>query len=232
MPDSYLKRSFNTELAIVAPRPRLRGLSHRFAAIVGWPSAVLVTVTATPGLARTGVALFAFGVTIMFTCSALLHLQRWDAIVHERLLRLDHTGIYFAIGGSAASIGVLGLEGWPRQILLVGALVGSLIGVVLEWLPFAPPRGLSNTVYITLGWLPVLLLPWLWVTSGPMAVVLIIAGGVFYTSGAIIVALRRPDVLPGSFGYHELFHAFVIIAVLLHAAAVAILLDRTLSLAL
>lgn len=232
MPKTYLKRSFNTELAIVAPRPRLRGLSHRFAAIVGWPAAVLATVTAAPGIARAGIALFAFGVTIMFSCSALLHLRRWDAIVHERLLRLDHTGIYFAIGGSAASIGLLGLEGWPRRALLVGALGGSLIGIVLEWLPFAPPRGLSNTVYITLGWLPVLLLPWMWVTSGPLVVALIIAGGVFYTSGAIIVALRRPDVLPGSFGYHELFHVFVIVAVLLHAVAVTMLVGRAFSVAL
>jgi len=232
MPDTYLKRSLNTELAIVAPRPRLRGKSHLYAAIIGWPAAIAFTVTATPGMARAGIALFAFGVTIMLTCSALLHLRRWDAIVHERLFRLDHTGIYFAIGGSSASIGLLGLEGWPRRALLLGALIGSLLGILLEWLPFAPPRGLSNTVYITLGWLPVLLLPWMWVTSGPLVVGLIIAGGVLYTSGAIIVALRRPDVMPGWFGYHELFHVFVIIAVLLHAIAVAMLVGRAFSLAL
>jgi hemolysin III len=226
MPDTYLQRSLNTELALASPRPRLRGRSHLIAALLGWPLAIWGTAAAAPGVPRAGVALFGFGVTVMFTGSALLHLRRWDAIVHERLFRLDHTGIYFAIGGSAASIGLLGLEGWPRRALLFGALLGSLLGIVLEWLPFAPPRGLSNTVYLTLGWLPVLLLPWMWLSSGPLVVALIIAGGICYTSGAIIVALRRPDVLPGWFGYHELFHVLVIAAVLLHAAAVGMLVDR------
>jgi hemolysin III len=220
MPQSYLKRSLNTEHALVAPRPRLRGRSHLYSGLVGLPLAIASTVRAPSGDVRVAVACFGFGVTIMLLCSALLHLRRWDAMMHERLFRLDHSGIYCAIGGSTAAIAILALEGWPRSVLLTGSLLGSLVGVVLEWLPFAPPRGLSNTVYLTLGWLPVLLLPWIWAAAGALVVVLIIAGGVLYTSGAIIVALRRPDVLPDWFGYHELFHVLVIGAVLLHAWAV------------
>lgn len=219
----YLQRSVNTEYAVSAPRPRLRGRSHLVAGVVGLPLAVVTTVGSPAGTVRTGVAAFGFGVTVMFLCSALLHLRRWDAMLHERLFRLDHSGIYCAIGGSASAIALLALDGWPRRVLLVGAVLGSLVGIVLEWLPFAPPRGLSNSVYLTLGWLPVLLLPWVWVSAGVLVVVLIIAGGVLYTSGAIIVALRRPDVLPGWFGYHELFHVLVIGAVLLHAWAVRLL---------
>jgi hemolysin III len=220
MPEPYLKRSFNTEYAIAAPRPRLRGRSHLVAGVVALPLAIAATAQAPRGEVRFAVASFAFGVTIMLLCSALLHLRRWDAMVHERLLRLDHSGIYCAIGGSTAAIAILALDGWPRDVLLAGTLLGSIVGIILEWLPFAPPRGLANTVYLTLGWLPILLLPWIWMSAGPLVVVLIIAGGVLYTSGAIIVALRRPDVMPGWFGYHELFHILVIGAVLLHAWAV------------
>ena len=220
MADTYLKRSFNTEYAMTAARPRLRGRSHLVAGLVALPLAVLSTLRAPVGEVRLAVASFAFGVTIMFLCSALLHLRRWHAIVHERLLRLDHSGIYCAIGGSTAGIAILALDGWMQTVLLVATAGGSLVGIVIEWLPFAPPRGLSNSVYITLGWLPVLLLPWLWVSAGAVVVVLILAGGVLYTSGAVIVALRRPDVLPGWFGYHELFHAFVVLAVVLHAIAI------------
>jgi len=220
MPETYLKRSLNTEYAVTAPRPRLRGRSHLLAGVIGVPLAVASTVRAPMGDVRLAVASFSFGVTIMLLCSALLHLRRWDAIVHERLFRLDHSGIYCAIGGSTAAIALLALDGWPQRVLLLGTAVGSAVGIVLEWLPFAPPRGLSNTVYLTLGWLPVLLLPWIWVSAGVLVVLLIIVGGVLYTSGAIIVALRRPDVLPGWFGYHELFHLLVIGAVLLHAWAV------------
>jgi hemolysin III len=224
MPGTYLKRSINTELAVVAPRPALRGRSHLLAALFAWPATVVAVLAVGPGVERLAVASFGLGAAIMFTCSALLHLRRWDPIVHERLFRLDHSGIYCTIGGTTAAIALLGLDGWVQQALLVGAGIGTGVGIVLEWLPFAPPRGLSNTVYITLGWLPILVLPYLWVGAGPAVVLLIIAGGVLYTSGAIIVALRRPDVLPGWFGYHELFHVFVIAAVLLHARAIALLL--------
>jgi len=217
---SYLQRSRNTEFAMTAPRPRLRGRSHLVAGVVALPVAVAATVRAPAGEVRVGVAAFAFGVTIMLLCSALLHLRRWDPTTYERLFRLDHTGIYCAIGGSASGIALVGLDGWPEQVLLIGSIVGSTVGILLEWLPFAPPRGLSNTVYLTLGWLPVLLMPWIWLAAGTLVVVLILAGGLFYTSGAIIVALRRPDILPAWFGYHELFHAFVIAAVLLHAGAI------------
>ena len=220
MAETYLKRSYNTDYAMTAPRPRLRGRSHLVAGVVALPFAVLSTLRAPAGELRLAVASFAFGVTIMFLCSALLHLRRWDAVVHERLLRLDHSGIYCAIGGSTAGIAMLALDGWMQTFLLVATAGGSVVGIVIEWLPFAPPRGVSNSVYITLGWLPVLLLPWLWMSAGVAVVALIIAGGILYTSGAIIVALRRPEVLPGWFGYHELFHAFVILAVVLHAIAV------------
>jgi hemolysin III len=224
MPESYLRRSLNTELAVRAPRPALRGRSHLVAAFVAWPVGTFAILAADPGVERIAVASFALGAAIMFSCSALLHLKRWDALVHERLLRLDHSGIYCTIGGTTAAIALLGLDGRLQQALLVAAGVGSGVGIVLEWLPFAPPRGLSNTVYISLGWLPILVLPWLWMGSGAVVVLLIIAGGVLYTSGAIIVALRRPDVLPGWFGYHELFHVLVIVAVLLHARAVWLLI--------
>ena len=221
MAGTYLKRSYNTEYAMTAPRPRLRGRSHLVAGVISLPLAVLSTLRAPAGELRLAVASFAFGVTIMFLCSALLHLRRWDAEVHERLLRLDHSGIYCAIGGSTAGIAILALDGWMQTVLLVATAGGSLLGIVIEWLPFAAPRGVSNTVYITLGWLPILLMPWLWMSAGGAVVALILAGGALYTSGAIIVALRRPDVLPDWFGYHELFHAFVVLAVVLHAIAVS-----------
>lgn len=223
---TFLQRSLNTEFAMTAPRPRLRGTSHLVAGLLGLPIAVASTVRAPAGELRLAVAAFTFGATVMFLCSALLHVRRWDAMVYERLFRLDHSGIYCTIGGTSAAIALLALDGWTQRLLLVATVGGSVIGIILEWMPFAPPRGLSNTVYITLGWLPVLLLPWVWASSGPLVVVLILVGGVLYTSGAIIVALRRPDVLPGWFGYHELFHVFVIVAVLLHGWAVANLFAR------
>jgi hemolysin III len=223
---AILQRSVNTDRAMVAPRPRLRGRSHLIAAVVAWPLSVLAVVLAPSGQPRLAVVSFAFGVTAMFTASAALHLRRWDPGTYERLFRLDHTGIYLAIGGTGLALALLGFEGWPRPVLVTGVVLGTVVGIVVEWMPFAPPRGFSNSVYLTLGWLPIMLLPWLWVASGPLVVALLVVGGVLYTSGAIIVAIQRPDPSPTWFGYHELFHVLVIAAVTCHAAMVAVLVRQ------
>ena len=212
-----LRLSPNTEHAQTAPRPRLRGTSHLAAAVVGIPLGAWWILATPPGRLRLGVAAFVIGMAVMFSASAALHLRRWNVRTYEALFRLDHTGIYFAIGGTGVALALLGLEGWARYVLLVVALIGVAIGILVEWLPFAPPRGFSNTVYITLGWIPILLLPWLWMQAGAVTVILLLAGGVLYTAGAVMLAQRRPDPFPSWFGYHELWHLLVIIAVGTHA---------------
>jgi hemolysin III len=212
-----LQLSRNTEHALTAPRPRLRGVSHLVAAVLLVPLGAWWLAATTPTSDRLAVLAFVGGMAAMFSASAALHLRRWSAGVHEALHRLDHTGIYLAIGGTGVALAVLGLEGWTRYVMLGVAVVGVVVGILVEWLPFAPPRGFSNTVYITLGWIPMLLLPWLWMQSGPVTVILLMIGGVLYTSGAVMLALRRPDPFPTWFGYHELWHLLVIIAVVVHA---------------
>jgi hemolysin III len=221
-----LAGSDSTARFVEAPRPTARGWSHLFAAVLTVPGAAVWTAVAPPGRPRLAVAAFAWGVALMFTGSALLHLRRWSEHTTERLVRIDHTGIYLCIGGTGGALGVLGLEGSPRTALLVVIVGGTGLGIVAEWLPFAPPRGFSNTIYLTLGWAPVVLLPWLLATAGGRTVALLLVGGAFYTAGAIVVGLRRPDPVPGHFGYHELFHALVILAVTAHAVMLADLLAR------
>lgn len=217
---TVLQRSINTERALTSLRPQLRGRSHLAAAVLAMPGVPLWVILTPPGT-RLGVASFGLGIAIMLVLSALLHLKPWDGATYERLFRLDHTGIYAAISGTGIGVGVLGLEGWPGVVLIVAVSIGGLLGVIVEWLPFAPPRGFSNTVYLSLGWLPVLLLPWLWSDAGPAAVALLLAGGALYTVGAVIVALQRPDPWPRWFGYHELWHLFVLAAAGTHAVLIA-----------
>jgi hemolysin III len=212
-----LRLSRNTEDAQDAPRPRLRGVSHLAAAVLGTPVGIWWIAATAPGRDRWGIAAFVISMAAMFSASAALHLRRWPVRTYEALFRLDHTGIYLAIGGTGVGLALLGLEGWARLVLLIVATIGVVIGVVVEWMPFAPPRGFSNTVYITLGWIPVLLLPWLWMHGGAITVMLLLGGGVLYTAGAVMLALRRPDPSPTWFGYHELWHLLVIIAVGTHA---------------
>jgi hemolysin III len=169
-----------------------------------------------------GVAAFGLGMAAMFTFSALLHLKRWDAGTYERLFRLDHSGIYLAIGGTGVAVALLGLDGWPRLALLLGMGVGSLIGIVVEWLPFAPPRASTSAVYLTIGWLPVALLPWLWIRRqgrGSRSCCSVASSTPSVRGGRAL----RPDPWPTWFGYHEIFHLFVIAAVVAHAVMLDVL---------
>jgi hemolysin III len=221
-----LRRSVHTELAMASTRPRLRGQTHLVAAVLTLPLAAAWTVASPAGTPRFAVGAFGGGMAVMFVCSALLHLRPWPPHAYERFLRLDHTGIFLAISGTGVALGLLGLDGWPSVTLVTVSLVGAVAGITAEWLPFAPPRGFSNTVYLTMGWLPVVLLPWLWATSGPATVALLLLGGAMYTVGAVIVGLRRPDLAPGWFGYHELFHVLVIAAAATHGVMIQRLVER------
>jgi hemolysin III len=225
--DPVLVRSASTDRFVRGPRPLTRGWSHLAAAAVALPAALWWIASVPAGQARVGVAAFALGAALMFAASALLHLRRWSPTTCERLVRVDHTGIYLAIGGTGLAVGTLGLQGWPGTLLVTAAVAGTAVGIVAEWLPFAPPRGFTNGVYLTLGWSPVVLVPWLWTHAGPRTVALLFAGGVLYTAGAVIVGLRRPRLHPRVFGYHELFHVLVIAAVALHAWMIADLVTRT-----
>ena len=216
----------NTDRALTLPRPRLRGRSHLLAALIAIPGAVVWIALAPGGRVSLAIAAFSLGMAAMFSFSALLHLRTWDATTYERLFRLDHSGIHLAIGGSGIALALLAFEGWPARVLLLVSTIGPMLGILMEWLPFAPPRGLNNAIYLTLGWTPVVLLPWLWASAGFEIVALLLLGGLQYTVGAGIVGLRRPDPSPRWFGYHELFHLLVIGAVATHATMFAVLVDR------
>ncbi len=221
-----LKRSANTERALRMPRPRLRGRSHLVAALSA-PLLVITWVASTPtGIPRVAIAVFGTGMAVMLTISAVLHLRRWSPTAYERLFRLDHSGIHVAIGSTGAALALLGLVGWPARLLFTVAVIGSLAGIIVEWLPFAAPRGVNSAIYLTIGWTPVVVLPWLWSHSGVLVTGLLIAGGVLYTLGAVVVGLRRPDPSPRWFGYHEIFHLLVLAAIGVHAAMFEVLVRR------
>lgn len=209
------------------PRPQWRGWSHRVAAVLAWPTAIVAALSVPAGTPRTSVLVFGVCIAIMFSVSAIAHLRRWSPHVTEVLLRADHTAIYLAIAGTATPIALLGLSGTGRAVVLWGSWGAAVVGIVVEWLPFASPRGFANTAYLTMGWLPVLFLPALFRQAGWQAVALLMAGGALYTVGAVIVGARRPDPVPHVFGYHEIWHLMVVGAVGFHYAMVLTALAPT-----
>jgi hemolysin III len=192
-------------------------VSHRWAFSASLPAGVAEVVRAQGGAAKVAMACFACGTTFMFGVSALVHLRPWPVARYHRLIQLDHTAIYVCIAAQAVPVGVLVLRGPLRVTLLAVLGIGAVVGVVLEWMPFHPPKGLMNALFLTLGWFPVVLMPWIYQGTDHTNFVLLLAGGACYTAGAVVVGAMRPDPWPTRFGYHEIWHVCVIVAVVLHS---------------
>ena len=202
-------------------RPRLRGVSHQFAFFVALGAALVLIATTTSLRAALAVGVYGATLLAMLGVSASYHRGSWTARIRERWRRADHAMIFAFIAGTYTPLCVLGLDRGvgPRLLALVWACAGLGILRALVW-PDAP-RAVSAALYLAVGWLVVVYLPEVTSALDPIAQALLLAGGVFYTAGAVVYAARRPDPLPAVFGYHEVFHALVIVACACHFAAVA-----------
>jgi hemolysin III len=196
-----------------AIRPLLRGYSHAAAASAALAGTVaLVWLSAGDWLKQ--VSLLVYGATsvLLFTASALFHTAGWSPRWHRTLRRLDRAGIFLAIAGTATPI-VYNVLPEPRRtgiLLLVWGLAGLGAAAVAPVL--RTPRGLVIGLYLGLGWIALALIPALLAARGLNAVLLLSLGGLLYTAGALIYALRRPRLWPRVFGFHEAFHLLVIAA--------------------
>jgi hemolysin III len=204
-------------------KPRLRGVTHFYAFFTSIVLGVALVATAPAGEATIGAAVYATTLIAMFGASALYHRPNWSPEHARRFLQLDHTAIFLVIAGTATPILLLTAHGALEVVMLAAVWTIALGGIGFEWLPLTPWRGYVTTVYLVLGWIGILAIGGLWERTGVAGVLLVTAGGVLYTAGAIVHAARRPDPWPRVFGYHELFHALVIVAALLHYCAIAFL---------
>ena len=136
--------------------------------------------------------------------------------------RLDHSMIFVLIAGTYTPIALLLLDGDASRIVLGVLWGGAILGLVLNLVWIGAPSWLAALIYVVLGWVGIATLPQLIRGGGAMAATLLVSGGVLYTAGAVVYARRRPDPSPAVFGYHEVFHVFVIAAAVVHFVAVAV----------
>jgi hemolysin III len=202
-------------------KPRLRGVLHQYAFVVALLVGTLLVVTAPGARSKVAAAVYAVSIALMLGVSALYHRGEWSVAVTRTLRRLDHTTIFVAIAGTYTPVALLALHGWVAGVLLATVWAGALFGAMLEWSPVRVPRALSTSVYVAVGWVAVIALPALWSTLGVLAFVGMLAGGLLYSLGAAVYARKWPDPVPHLFGFHEVFHAFVVAAVAMHAAVIA-----------
>ena len=135
--------------------------------------------------------------------------------------RLDHSAIFLAIAGAYTPIMAVALDGWQKGVVLCAAWGGAIVGMTLEWLPFEVPRPLFTAVYVIVGWSAAVAFPQLYRHLGGAGFGLVLGGGLLYTLGAVVYALKRPNPWPRVFGFHEIFHLFTIAGAGCHLAAIA-----------
>jgi hemolysin III len=209
---------------LLEARPRQRGLLHQWAFVGFALLAVVLLLVADHTDGRVSLGLYAACVTGLFGVSALYHRRSWSPSARRWMRRLDHSMIFLLIAGTYTPFAVLALRGTTATVLLVVLWGGALAGVAITVFWIDAPRWLVVLVCVLLGWTAVAALPGVAGSLGWRAVVLIAAGGVLYTLGSAVYALKRPNPVPGVFGYHEVFHLFVVLAALAHYLAVVVYL--------
>jgi hemolysin III len=202
-------------------RPTWRGRIHSIGLAVAVPAVVLLLlVSSGDALVRLGVAVYAVGVCSMLAASAIYH--RWVHGLRARCAwrRVDHAAIFAAIAGSSTPIVLVALPG-GAGLLLVGAIwSAAFVGAgckLSKW--SGGDRAGSGMYAVTIG-LGALALPWLWAREGTGPAGFVAGGGVVYLVGAACFAKQWPTMRPTVFSYHEVWHAFTMVAAMAQFVAI------------
>lgn len=203
-------------------KPTLRGWFHLGALpVVVVLGLVLVGLADGPAATWASVA-FAISSLLMFGTSAAYHRIAWKPRARATLKRLDHANIFVLIAGTYTPLGILALPWADGQWLLIAVWIGAGLGIAFRVFWLGAPRWLYVPLYLALGWASVWYMPQLFAVN-PTMTVLVILGGVAYTAGAIVYGMKRPNPVPGVFGFHEIFHILTVMAFLCHWTAVLLI---------
>jgi len=213
--------------SLVAERPKLRGVSHQIAFV-----AALVGTAALLGRARSAAAVravlvFGASLALLFGVSALYHRVQWGALARQRMRRVDHAAIFVLIaGGYTPLFSLVPASAGGHGALLV-IWVGAAVGVVKSVLWPTAPKWLTALLCVLLGWVCVGQVVDRASVVGTRGIAILAASGVVYSIGALVYALKRPDPWPRVFGYHEVFHALVVLASVALYTHVVFVLDAS-----
>jgi len=205
-------------------KPLLRGWIHLVAFFVSIPAGVVLVLLAQSAAARVAAAIYALSLTALFGASAAYHRVRWSPRASRRMKRLDHSMIFVLIAGSYTPISILVLHGAWSVVILSIAWAGAVLGITLKLARIDGLHGVTGILYMGLGWLATIALPQLVRGMTVPQLVLLVAGGLLYTAGVIVFASKRPDPRPAIFGFHEVWHSFMVAAAACHFAMIALVL--------
>jgi hemolysin III len=209
-----------------AVRPRLRGWIHAGTCPLALAAGAVLVWLAPAGEPRIAGAIYVAASVLLFGVSAAYHRGTWSPRAFRLLRRLDHSNIYLLVAGTYTPFAVLALPPRDGAVLLAAVWSAAALGVLFRVLQPDAPRWLYVPLYFLLGWAAVFFLPELLTGAGPVAIGLLVLGGLLYTAGGVAYGLQRPDTWPGVWGHHEWFHAATVAAWSAHYVAVSIVVYR------
>ncbi|MGP9781862.1 PAQR family membrane homeostasis protein TrhA [Glutamicibacter sp. AOP12-B1-11] len=200
-------------------RTKWRGVIHAWSTPLVIILGLLLVVLAQGAAAEWSTAVFVLTSITLFATSAMYHRGNWSPQTMVWFRRADHANIFLLIAGTYTPIAIQILDRPQATLTLSIIWAGAVLGVLVKTFWPSAPRWFSVALYILLGWGAVMDIPSYWAAS-PAVLLLILAGGLFYTVGAVFYAMKRPNPIPTVFGFHELFHACTVLAFLCHWTAV------------
>jgi hemolysin III len=211
---------------ITPKRPGLRepvnGLTHLIAAGVAAVGLVALLVLGWGDPVRVASLLvYGLSLVLLFIASGIYHSVNAGPLAIARLRKFDHAAIYLLIAGTYTPICLHFFTGFWQWGMVAVIWTLALIGVVVKLFVIRAPRWANAAVYLIMGWLGVLGVREIWQQMPPAAIGWLALGGALFTAGAIIYVLKRPDPRPGVFGFHEIWHIFIIFAALAHFILIA-----------
>lgn len=205
--------------------PRLRGVLHLIAAPLALIGGVILIFAAPTPSTRIAAAVFMVTSAALFTTSAVYHMGRWLPPTKAMLRRMDHSNIFLIIAGTYTPLSLILLPPDDARVLLSVVWAGAIAGVLIRNFWLTAPRWIYVPIYVALGWAAIFYVPE-FAESGALILGLIVAGGVLYTVGAAVYALKWPQISLQWFGFHEMFHSFTIAAFAAHFSAIALAITR------
>lgn len=197
-------------------KPLLRGHVHQATFFFGLGACVMLIAQAPSSLSRFSAAIYTTCLALLFGISALYHRIDWPEKFRKWIQKLDHSAIFIFIAGTGTPISLLGLRGSSGQTLLTLFWTSAIVGILKEFFWKKAPRWSSGLFYVVMGWLAAPYVGEFYQILGASGTWLLVLGGIIYTIGAVVYALRWPNPYPKVFGFHEIFHVLVVLAGVLH----------------
>ncbi|MFZ6030037.1 MAG: PAQR family membrane homeostasis protein TrhA [Chloroflexota bacterium] len=203
-------------------RDPVSGFTHLVAAVFSAVGAALLVWFGNDNIGKqVSLLIYGFSLVQMFTASAVYHLVSARPRVIKALRKFDHAAIYLLIAGSYTPICMHYFTGFWRWGMLAIVWALAVTGVIFKIFIIRTPRGFNTAIYLLMGWLSLVAAGEIFTKLPGSALVWLLLGGVFFTIGAVIYVAKKPNFFPGVFGFHEIWHIFVILGCLCHFVIMA-----------